>query len=41
MRRRHRRELLDYLASDHRAAADIGVTPYEAKFWSEQPFWRE
>ena len=40
MRRRHRQELLDYLASDHRAAADIGVTPYEAKLWSERPFWR-
>ncbi|HYA05652.1 MAG TPA: hypothetical protein VEF90_07145 [Xanthobacteraceae bacterium] len=39
MRRRHRRELLDYLASDHRAAADIGVTPCEAKLWAERPFW--
>jgi len=40
MRRRHRRELLDYLASDHRAAADIGVTPNDARIWAERPFWR-
>jgi uncharacterized protein YjiS (DUF1127 family) len=41
MRRRQRSELLDYLATDHRAAADIGVTSYEAKLWAERPFWRE
>lgn len=39
-RRRQRLELLDYVASDHRAAADIGITSYEARNWSEQPFWR-
>ena len=39
-RRRERRELLSYLGSDHRAAADIGVTRYEAMNWSRQPFWR-
>ena len=27
-RRKQHRELLDYLASDHRAAADIGITNY-------------
>jgi len=41
MRRRHRRELLDYLASDHRAAADLGITAYEARLWSERPFRRD
>ena len=39
-RRRQRRELLDYIASDHRAAADIGITPCEARSWSERPFRR-
>jgi uncharacterized protein YjiS (DUF1127 family) len=29
--RRQRKELLEFLASDHRAAADIGITPYEAQ----------
>jgi len=28
-RRRQRRELIEYLASDHRAATDLGVTTYE------------
>jgi uncharacterized protein YjiS (DUF1127 family) len=40
MRRQQRRELLDYLASDHRAASDIGITGYDARAWSERPFWR-
>jgi uncharacterized protein YjiS (DUF1127 family) len=39
-RRRQRLELLDYMANDHRAAADIGITSYEARNWSERPFWR-
>jgi hypothetical protein len=29
-RRRQRRELIEYLASDHRAANDLGINPYEA-----------
>jgi len=36
-RRRAHRELCDYLASDHRAAADIGITSGEAR---RLPFWR-
>jgi uncharacterized protein YjiS (DUF1127 family) len=39
-RRRQRLELLDYMANDHRAAADIGITGYEARHWSERPIWR-
>jgi uncharacterized protein YjiS (DUF1127 family) len=39
-RRQRRQELLDYIASDHRAAADIGITGCEARGWSERPFWR-
>ena len=39
-RRRQRRELLDYIASDHRVAADIGITGCEARNWSQRPFWR-
>jgi len=39
-RRRQRQELLDYLASDHRAVADIGMTAYDARAWSARPFWR-
>jgi uncharacterized protein YjiS (DUF1127 family) len=30
-RRRQRRELIEYLASDHRAAKDLGITTYEAR----------
>ncbi len=30
-RRRQRRELIEYLASDHRAASDLGTTTYEAR----------
>lgn len=30
-RRRQCQELIDYLASDHRAAADLGITPHEAR----------
>ena len=40
LHRRQRRELLDYLASDHRAAADIGITPYEARQYFDRPFRR-
>jgi uncharacterized protein YjiS (DUF1127 family) len=39
-RRRQRQDLLDYLASDFRAAADIGITNCEARAMSQQPFWR-
>jgi hypothetical protein len=30
-RRKHRQEFLDYIASDHRAAADIGLTNYNER----------
>jgi len=30
-RRRQCQELIDYLASDHRAAADLGITPHDAR----------
>jgi hypothetical protein len=30
-RRRQYRELIDYLASDHRAASDLGITLHEAR----------
>jgi uncharacterized protein YjiS (DUF1127 family) len=39
-RRQQRQELLDCLASDYRAAADIGITSGEARGWSQRPFWR-
>jgi len=39
-RRRQRRELSKFLASDHRAAADIGITRYEAEHWFNRPFRR-
>jgi uncharacterized protein YjiS (DUF1127 family) len=39
-RRRQRQELLDYMAIDHRAAADLGVTGNDARDWAERPFWR-
>jgi uncharacterized protein YjiS (DUF1127 family) len=39
-RRRQRRELFEFLASDHRAAADIGITRYEAEHWFNQPLRR-
>ena len=37
-RRRQRRELFEFLASDHRAAADIGITRYE--HWVDRPVRR-
>jgi len=39
-RRQQRQELLDYMVSDHRAAADLGITSYEARDWSKRLFWR-
>jgi uncharacterized protein YjiS (DUF1127 family) len=39
--RRQRQEFIDFLASDHRAAADIGITAYEAQQYIDRPFWRE
>ena len=39
-RSRERRELLTYLAQDHRAAADMGTTRAEAEDWANRPFWR-
>lgn len=39
-RRRQRQELLDYMAIDHRAAADIGVSANGARDWAKRPFWR-
>jgi uncharacterized protein YjiS (DUF1127 family) len=40
-RQREREELLLFMGSDHRAAADIGVTRYEALSLSNRPFWRD
>ena len=40
-RRRQRQELLDFMEHDHRAAADIGMTSYDARKWAERPFWRD
>jgi uncharacterized protein YjiS (DUF1127 family) len=39
-RRRQRRELFEFLASDHRAAADIGITRYDAEHWFDRPLRR-
>jgi uncharacterized protein YjiS (DUF1127 family) len=39
-RRQQRRELLDFMTIDHRAAADIGVTGNDARDWAQRPFWR-
>jgi len=39
-RRQQRRELIDYMAIDHRAAADMGITDNDARDWAERPFWR-
>jgi uncharacterized protein YjiS (DUF1127 family) len=39
-RYRQRKELLNFLATDHRAAADIGITRYDATQWLDRPFWR-
>jgi uncharacterized protein YjiS (DUF1127 family) len=40
---KHRREcqkLFEYLASDHRAAADLGISRDTLREWSRRPFWR-
>jgi len=39
-RHRQRQDLLNYLESDYRAAADIGVTKSEMLDLSRRPFWR-
>jgi uncharacterized protein YjiS (DUF1127 family) len=38
--RRDRQQLFEYLASDHRAAADLGVNADTSREWSRRPFWR-
>jgi len=38
--RRDRQELFEYLASDHRATADLGIGRDTLRKWSRQPFWR-
>jgi uncharacterized protein YjiS (DUF1127 family) len=38
--RRQRQELIDFLNSDHRATADIGITPYDARRYINEPFRR-
>lgn len=41
LRHRHdRQELFEYLASDHRAAADLGINRDVLRAWSRQPFWQ-
>ena len=35
-RRRQRQELIDYLASDHRAARDLGITIYDVDNFCRQ-----
>jgi len=39
-RQHDRRQLLNYLAMDHRAANDIGTDRSNARDWAERPFWR-
>jgi uncharacterized protein YjiS (DUF1127 family) len=39
-RRQQRQELLEYLAIDHRAAADLGIPANDAHEWAERSFWR-
>jgi uncharacterized protein YjiS (DUF1127 family) len=39
-RRRQRQELLDYIAVDHRAAADIGISGTNTLDWAKRRFWR-
>jgi uncharacterized protein YjiS (DUF1127 family) len=39
-RRQQRQEFLDYMALDHRAAADIGLAANDARDWAERPFWQ-
>jgi uncharacterized protein YjiS (DUF1127 family) len=40
-RQRERQQLLDYMAIDHRAAADIGMKRCDALEWANRPFWRD
>jgi uncharacterized protein YjiS (DUF1127 family) len=40
-RRRLRRQLLDYMATDHRAPSDLRMTEGDAAAWAMKPFWRE
>jgi uncharacterized protein YjiS (DUF1127 family) len=40
-RQRERQQLLDYMAIDHRAAADIGMKRHDALEWANRPFWRD
>lgn len=39
-RRQLRQELRDYVLTDHRATADMGVTETDVLDWAERPFWR-
>jgi uncharacterized protein YjiS (DUF1127 family) len=39
-RQRERKELLKYLAMDHRVGNDIGMDRNCARAWAERPFWR-
>jgi uncharacterized protein YjiS (DUF1127 family) len=39
-RQQDRQELLDYLATDHRAAMDIGIDRSNAREWATRPFWQ-
>jgi uncharacterized protein YjiS (DUF1127 family) len=38
---RSRRELLDYMATEHRATRDLSISRAEAETWAMKPFWRE
>jgi uncharacterized protein YjiS (DUF1127 family) len=40
-RQRERQRLLDYMAFDHRAAADIGIKRCDSLEWASRPFWRD
>ena len=39
-RRRQRQELMQYMADDHRAVADLRVSLNDARDWASRPFWR-
>jgi len=39
-RQRERQELLRYLATDHRAAMDLGTDLAGAREWADRPFWQ-
>ena len=40
-RQQDRRELLEYLDCDFRAAADLGLNRHDVRAWASRPFWRE